>query len=279
MTPPPPGFVSYYEINFEHILDVALRGVRRAAVFIGLGVNAAMDPAFKSFELTKFTMLRLVPGGLPPEVLTEVKENFRLWVEAAGFRELTETFGVFLDEVHRACSLALGFAQNQALTAEQVNVADERHTSFVGEGIPNKLNILQQRFGFSAQHVSELKSLNKARNCFAHRRGIVAAQDYNCEDALAVSWLGMDIVVVENETGNEHIIQVDSGDVLLEHGGRVEARFLLRVRRFTQGEAIKFSTRDLAEICWFYDREARTLCAKAIEYSKAAGVPMRDEPP
>lgn len=32
-----------YKINFKQIMDVALRGVRRASVFMGLGVNAAID--------------------------------------------------------------------------------------------------------------------------------------------------------------------------------------------------------------------------------------------
>jgi hypothetical protein len=42
-----------YNIDFGKILAVALKGVRRATVFLGLGLNAALDPEFNKYQLPK----------------------------------------------------------------------------------------------------------------------------------------------------------------------------------------------------------------------------------
>ena len=40
-----------YRVDFQKILEVALKGVRRATVFLGLGVNAALDATLTSTNL------------------------------------------------------------------------------------------------------------------------------------------------------------------------------------------------------------------------------------
>jgi hypothetical protein len=79
------------EINLDKILDVAIRGVRRAAIFMGLGVNAASDTEFTDYQLTHLTKIKIVPD-VAPEVVTHFKDEFKIWIEANGFRELVEAF-------------------------------------------------------------------------------------------------------------------------------------------------------------------------------------------
>lgn len=266
--------VAEYEINFDHILDIALRGVRRASLFMGLGINAATDPQFKSFGLTKFSNLQIGPTELSEEDFAEVKDNFRLWIEAAGFRELVDTFGVFLDAIHWSCSLAKEFSSSRQPSMSIFQYVSERQSRFVGEGIPNKLNILKQCFGLDIKHADQLKSLNKARNCLTHRRGLVAAQD--CDgDRLRVSWLGMDLLAIENN-GTEHLILVDTLPIHMEHGGKISIRMEMRERYFFVDQMVALATHDLAEICWFFDMESRAICSAAIKYSKDAGIPDRE---
>lgn len=50
-------------IDFDKLKEIALRGIRRTAVFLGLGVNAARDENFKDYQLTGIALLRLVPDG------------------------------------------------------------------------------------------------------------------------------------------------------------------------------------------------------------------------
>ena len=39
-------------IDFDKLADIGVKGVRLVAVFMGLGLNAAHDPAFKKYELS-----------------------------------------------------------------------------------------------------------------------------------------------------------------------------------------------------------------------------------
>lgn len=257
-------------LDFDRILDTALLGVRRASIFIGFGVNAATDPAFKTHALTKFSNLQIGPSQLTGDALAEAKENFRLWIEAAGFRELADSLGVFLDEVHWACAVSSCARNGGQVDRRKFDSACKSQSCFAGEGLPNKLNLLQQRFGITAQHESELKSLNKARNCLTHRRGVVGPSDLS-EGSLYVSWLGMDLSVVE-PNGNEHLITHEMPPIYLPVGGNVTARMTTRLRVFSMGDVVNFSTHDLAEICWFYEREARFICNAAIELAKRIDV-------
>src|SRR5438105_1920638 len=90
------------EINYDRILETALQGVRRATVFLGLGFNAANDPQFKTYQLSKIATLTLVPDDVDPATLTHFKESFGHWIVGNGLRELMETFAIFLDQIYSA---------------------------------------------------------------------------------------------------------------------------------------------------------------------------------
>jgi len=251
------------EINFDNILDVAIRGVRRAAIFMGLGVNAAMDTEFTNYQLTHLTKIQLVPD-VAPEVVSHFKDEFKIWIEANGFRELVETFSKYLDSLHQACLVIAKGKEKQQKTFEQ-------------QGFPNKLNLLDSGFSVGPKYVEYLKTLNKARNCFTHRRGIVGQEDLTRSNSLSVLWLGMDLFV-ETPTGEKHMLNViPEGGLLLPDGGSVMMQMMERERTFAIGSQVKFSTLDLAEICWFFDREAHSPLASAVEFAKKSGVTVNEK--
>ncbi|MFZ3017716.1 MAG: hypothetical protein WA056_04550 [Gallionella sp.] len=128
-------------IDLDKLLEVALNGVRRASVFMGLGVNAAIDDNFRKYQLTPLTNIQLVPDNVPEEMLKHFKEEFRLWIEAAGFRELADTFANYLDSVHHMCLVMKAISEKTPLTDIQ-----DIHRKYRDEGFPNKLNVLSQRF-------------------------------------------------------------------------------------------------------------------------------------
>jgi hypothetical protein len=70
---------------------------------LGLGVNSARDPKFSDYELTKIAQIQLVSAKADPQVVSGYKNVFGEWIIACGLRELTETFAIFLDGVHRSC--------------------------------------------------------------------------------------------------------------------------------------------------------------------------------
>lgn len=261
-----------YHIDFDKIIDTARKGVKRATAFLGLGVNAAQDPNFNEYELTRITKLQLLPAELPQDTVNHLKEEFGIWIVGNGFRELVETFSVFLDQVHHACAV-IGPSKGKLTVAELA----EKQSNFATQGFPNKLNMLQAGYSVAPKHPEYLKTLNKARNCLTHRRGIVGQLDCNEDQRLRVLWLGADIYI-EEPSGTKHMIEdLPNGGLYLPEGGDVNMRMVERERQFEIGQLVKLSARDLAEVCWFILREAQATISSAVEFAKAAGVAVKEK--
>jgi hypothetical protein len=141
-------------INFDYIADIPMRGVRRASVFLGLGVNAARNPQFKDYQLQNLALFRIMPDALPDETIAHFKENFEEWVISCALRELTETLDVFLDSVHRACLL---MATNQGtVTPEEAN---KWGPVFERGGLDSKLSLLRRRFSIETSREAYFKGI------------------------------------------------------------------------------------------------------------------------
>ena len=77
----------------------------------------------------------------------------------------------------------------------------------------------------------------------------------------------------EEPNGTRHPFNEAPPDgIYLPEGGTVSVQFVERVRTFKLGEKLILSTRDLAEICWFYEREARSLIRSALDFSATMGI-------
>jgi len=254
-------------VDLDKILDVAQRGVRRASVFMGLGVNAALDAKFKEYQLTHITKLQLVPDAVDSETIGHFKEEFKTWIEGNGLRELIETFSVFLDRIYDA-ALLIYVSKNKVDMAAFVAKQD----SFYREGFPNKLKILRSKFSVGPEHADYIVSINKARNCLTHRRGIVGKEDVDESGKLRVAWFGMEFFA-ETPSGERHsLMEIPPEGLLLPEGGTICVQFVEREKLFDQGTPLRLSTRDLAEICWFFQSEGNTTRQSVVEHAKAYGV-------
>jgi hypothetical protein len=89
-------------------------------------------------------------------------------------------------------------------------------------------------------------------------------------DSLKVNWVGADIFV-QTPSGEKHILEEG---LYLPEGGDVMLQFLQRERVFPLGSVVRFSPKELAEICWFFIREAQATCATAAEFAKSRNIPM-----
>lgn len=260
------------KIDLDKILEVALKGVRRASVFMGLGVNAAINKDFKNYQLTPLTNIQLVPDNISEDSVNHIKEEFRIWIEAGGFRELADTFSVYLDSVHHAC-----YVMKSVKDGASVSEVTGANFKYRGQGLPNKLNILNQRFCVRPNHEYQLISLSKARNCLTHRNGIVEDEDLRGESEFVVRWYGVDLFI-EEPNGNRHLLgEMPPDGLYLSEGGSVKMQFVERVRSFNRGDRLMLSTRDLAEVCWFYDREARAVLASVMGFASSIGVEVNQK--
>lgn len=259
-------------VDIDEILGVALRGVRRASMFMGLGVNAANNEHVRDYQLTGISQIQLLPNDIPEDQLAKAKDEFRLWVEANGFRELIETFLVFLDAINLAC---LKFQLGKGSISLEDLKAD--HAAFSKQGFPNKLNIFRQKYGIEAKHADHLLSLNGARNVLTHRLSIVRKQDANAEGVMTVSWLGADILIEESNLTRHHIEEVIEQGRSFPEETRLLMHFTVRNREFKVGDRLVLSSKDLGEVCWFMTREAEALASSLIEHAKRNGIEFRGE--
>jgi hypothetical protein len=262
------------KLDFDKILEIALKGVRRASIFMGFGVNAALDEQFKSFQLTHLTNLQLVPTEVSDKTLQHYKDEFRTWIEAAGLREISEAFVNYLDVLHQQC-LIVEAAQKKAPTEN----IPEKQKKFAAEGLPNKLNNLQQQFSIAPKKPNYIVSIGHARNCLVHRLGRVGPEDLQEKKELEVAWLGIDLFI-EAPSGEKHYLNENPKEgIHLPDGGDLKMQFLERKRTFSLGSRLSLSTRDLAEICWFYRYEAINIRDSAVAFAKKAGVPVLSSDP
>lgn len=263
----------YAKVDFARLRDTAYKGVRRTAVFMGFGLNAANDPQFTRYQLSDVTPIQLMPDEVTDETVQQFKIEFARWIVACGLRELIETFSVFLDNTHQVCAI-MAVSRGQ-MTPEY---AQERQKSFLWKGFTDKMQTLSERFGVFSKQNGHLKTLHLVRNCYTHRRGIVGTADCGRGEQLELTWLGMDLYI---ETPEGETIDLDlplQEGVYLEKGGRVKLRFAERKRSFPLGAVVDLSPKDLVEICAFVLWATNELSDSAEAYAKRIGIPESPEP-
>lgn len=148
-------------------------------------------------------------------------------------------------------------------------------SNFVGQGFPNKLNILEQNFGIATNQRIHLVSLNSARNVFTHRQSIVRRRDLNAIDVMRVSWVGHDIFIQESNGERHPINDVIEQARPFPEETNVMMQLTVRERDFRVGGRLQLSSRDLAEICMFLSNESRAIFHSLISYAQTSGIEVQ----
>ena len=86
---------------------MALTGVKRASVFIGFGVNLADDSERHLYTLPGQLHLRTVSPNADEATYRNYTDAFKQWITANGFKELIETFEIYLDYVYSVMILPI----------------------------------------------------------------------------------------------------------------------------------------------------------------------------
>ena len=263
-------------VNLDEIREIAHKGVRRAAVFLGLGLNAAYDSALKEYRLSKIANIDLVPPDADEKTIASYKEEFSYWIIANGLRELVETFSVFLDQIHESF-LLFKFTKGQLSRPQAL----EQRKKFHYAGLSDKLATLKEEFVLEPEKADHLISINRARNCLTHRRGIVGTKDVDKDKTLHMKWTGMEVFVKTPSGGEIPLIPGDFREPIeVKDGGDVMLRFLERSKTFKFGERVLLSPVDMAEICQVFAHEANNLCNRALERSREFGITnLKEEKP
>lgn len=253
-------------IDLDQIHEIAQKGVRRAAAFLALGVNAARDSRLVEYQFPNDAFIRILPEGLSKESIEHLKQEYEKWVILAGLRELIETFGVYLDAIH---NVALVISSS---TIGPIDLQKNR-CSFELSGTTEKLSTLKKRFNIHTQKEKYLASVSRVRNCLAHRRGIVGQKDVDENGVLKVTWWTLD-VFAETPKGEQISLKppLPNGGVIVEAGGTIKARFTDHELQFNVGQVVELTISDLSEICLLVSLAAKEILASITTFARNNGI-------
>ena len=267
-------------IDMSKLSDVAHTGVRRAVLFMGLGLNAANREEFNDYELHKIPIvpgqtslpIDFFPAELPPERVKAFKEEFATWIVGCGLRELLEHYALFLDQMHRYGLLVL---QTRGMLGG-IDPQKEQDRFNRRLGIPDKLVKLHDRFSITPSYPESIKQLYQARNCLTHELGVVSPKRCGPDGHFTMTWRAYDFLAEGEESGI-----VCSMTELIDKEIQEETRLFMqatsRERKFVAGARLLLSQQDLWEICYFFNAMAIPTAAESfIAFLKGHGIQTED---
>ncbi|RWC41960.1 MAG: hypothetical protein EOS28_18375 [Mesorhizobium sp.] len=256
-------------INFDQLREIGNLGVRRAAVFMGIGTNAAqLDPPV-SHVLDGGMQFKVVPDDLPIGPRKAYAEEFARWVVANGFRELAETFSVFLHEVYSAALV---------LDREKMNVVEHRKAvaKFSRQGVSEQLTIASTMLEIAAPFAATFETMNQARNCMAHRRGVVGVEDTDSEGSFTLKWRAFALTLGD---GRDLTSLLAAGQTVDVQGGQtISLGMVDREKSFSFGEQISLTQHELQEFCIAVTVAAECVTAGLAKLAEKKGkMPAKDK--
>jgi hypothetical protein len=255
-------------LDYDKIHLTAQKGILRAAVFLGLGVNASEESNLRDYHLSSHTTFRILPEVVAPEVVDGWKREFRLWIVGCGFRELVDRLCVFLDRIHHATSIV---AKDYSAKAQ---------SEFEWLGLDKKIAKLSQKYGIGYRFGDQLASFYPVRNCFAHRLGRVGPEDVKGAKSLDLRFMRF-VTVLASARGEEvalpDLMDPSSTPFTIPEDGDLALKWTEERLSYPVGEWIRLSPKVLTEILFFSDLSAKAFTKAAVEFAKKNGVAFKEK--
>lgn len=190
------------------------------------------------------------------------------WCLTNGLRDAIEGVNAFLEEARIICA-TYKLAKQSLVPAEDYFGIEAFRSRFNEYGLPPKLRHLRDQYSLwpDESAFSDVISVNDARNCLVHRRGVVTAKDVNSAEGRRVSWRAICLRV---GTGAKE--RSAGAGTIVEAGEIVISRIETHAKTFPLGETIRFTAQEFAEICL-------TLRIFVDETLRAIQVLSKQEPP
>lgn len=191
---PLPSKALQIEVPLSKILETAQLGFRRAAVFMGLGCNAANRTDFVDYQLDHASGLRLLPEKVDDKVLAEWKSEFYQWTVSNGLRELLDFTNVYFDQIYEA-----------AFIYHERRRDAKSFEKFQRLGLRDKVVQLSSKYDLGCRYPETLESVGAVRNCLVHRLGIVGEADVDANGQLILKWFGVNFIF-DDKQGRRHAL-------------------------------------------------------------------------
>jgi len=238
-------------VNLDALLGSLQREIQRVTNLVAVGLQSpvALDAAALAIRTDsidyRFGSVQLWNSD------NDARADYENWVYGNGLRDVIESVSTFLESVREVLALwALGDRQKsgESLTgATWVAEMQDAAKRFHRLGFPDKVEALRVAFDTSVDAVlnEHVLSVNVARNCLVHRRGVVSERDLNRDNALVVAWRRI-AVILQDEDGEHQLVLGKT----LEKEARVVLRIEDSSKEFKLGERVVFTGVEFAEVCW-----------------------------
>lgn len=258
-------------LNFDALRRVTDVAVARASVFLGLATNAVSAPQPPSHVLDDKVQYCFVPKEVTSGTLVHFREEFIYWILANALRDLVESFSGFLIHCRRLIFVI------DLETIDEAEFAREL-AEYEKKSIRIQYELLKDIVGLDSTYMEMFETFRKARNCLAHRRGIVSEIDVNTDDSqLRLRWCFM-ATFLENPDGTEQIVDNDTISLIAPTAveRRIVAHLTWKEREYRIGSQIRLSRHDLGEICFGLHFATEHVLAKLRDFALQKGIPFEN---
>ena len=235
-------------VNLNGLRGGLQRSLQRIICLVATGLEAKSDVGPNEIYLPTNIKSSFSNLGLNKETF---HEQYTKWVLSNGFRDAIESVGVFLESAHKVLSVwELIEKQNSGatITGDEWNqIFQDVGNKFHRLGLPDKLEHISEAHDIEIKESfkAQILSINKARNCFVHRNGIVSDRDLNIDKALKVKWSRLH-TFIQNEDGEQDLIP----GMLVEKESTVCVRFDENEKDFSLNDQLSLTVEEMSEILW-----------------------------
>jgi hypothetical protein len=253
-------------------LDGALRQLFRATYLIVERAAVGMQ-AVKSLDAVPPALSGEGPINLgillEPRPMEQVRDDFTSWLLTATFRESIEEVSYFLENVRQVAALIRHVGPDGAsarVVKEHALPTGPEAVSFNKLPLPGKLEHLKDAYGLESSFTDMILSINRTRNCFVHRAGIVGEKD--CKNGQMVLNMLGSWAVVRDPAGAESEVALP---YLKRKDHEVSLNIGPRDRVFKLGERVMLSVNDVAFVHVTIDRFALSVNEGVRAFANRSG--------
>lgn len=259
--------VHQINIDFAKLEGIVAISVRRASIFMGIAANAGrIDPPI-SHVLDDKAQFKFIADDAPLAARREMVDAFNTWVIANGLREMIESFSIFLGE----CFLI------RHLIAEQEFPDAVAKKRFERLGVEDQLASLSGDLPIDERFFTMFGSLNQARNCLAHRRGVIGVADVPTPGLpFVLRWRTRTITLEDGRDVAQLLVAGE--EIKVEAGENIRSEEVERTKTYAIGEAIILSRHELSEICLGITIATAAIRLRLYEFAKERGVQDAPQP-
>ncbi|WP_133192730.1 hypothetical protein [Labrenzia sp. 011] len=253
-------------LNYNSLREKSHIWIRRSSVFLGIASNIFQIAPEVSHVLDTKEQVIIVPPEVGQALRQKFLEEFETWVIGSALRDLIEGHSSFL--LH-----SYGYAELLVPGPMHKGILEQRITNFDKHNVVPRSRKVFELLDCKDDFSPMFASLVKARNCFAHRNGIVANLDTNIDDSLQLVWRFLALKVPDE---NEDLVRLDLneiGEYPVEAGQSLKIGSVEEKKSFKVGEQIRLNKHELNQILLGFHLAAEAAISGLQSVAKKLDVP------